>query len=134
MGTTTLQRIADREQAVNTAAEQVRARIDELTGRLRELATELTDLTVARKVILALGDDEPPNRPYPALPDNPAYQHILTVLADANTALRAKDPCHALDTGTEPRHIESMRAKLKRLVNAGIATENNPGLFTLTRP
>lgn len=37
-------------------------------------------------------------------------------------------------TGTEPRHTEGMRAKLKRLVNRGILTEPEPGLFTLTQP
>ncbi|GAA2688214.1 hypothetical protein GCM10009864_72620 [Streptomyces lunalinharesii] len=35
----------------------------------------------------------------------------------AGEGLRAKDVCQALGPGTEPRHTEGIRAKLKRLVN-----------------
>jgi hypothetical protein len=48
--------------------------------------------------------------------------------------LRAKDLCRALDTGTAPNHIETMRAKLKRLVATGLVTEDKPGLFAVPRP
>jgi hypothetical protein len=128
---TALERITDREQAVNGDADQVRAQIDALAGRLRELDAELADLQVARKVVLALGDDEPTG---PRLPDNPVYQHILTALNDATTPMRAKDLCHALDLGLEPSRIEGMRSKLKRLVATGLVAETEPGLFTLPRP
>ncbi|MEU7707653.1 hypothetical protein AB0B43_20590 [Streptomyces nodosus] len=37
-------------------------------------------------------------------------------------------------TGLEPRHVENLRAKLKRLVSRGILTEPEPGLFTPPRP
>ncbi|AJT69861.1 hypothetical protein T261_8267 [Streptomyces lydicus] len=44
--------------------------------------------------------------------------------------------CEILGSGTEPRHTESVRAKLKRLVDRDILTEPEPGpgLFTLFRP
>jgi hypothetical protein len=128
---TALEKITDREQTVNATADQVRAQIDDLAGRLRELDAELADLQVARKVILALGDDELPG---PSLPDNPVYQHILTALNDGTAPMRAKDLCHALDLGFEPSKIEGMRAKLKRLVATGLVAEDEPGLFTLQRP
>jgi hypothetical protein len=131
VSTTALEKIADREQAVSTTVDQVRAQIDTLAGALRELEAELTDLSVARKVLLALGDDEPA---HPRLPDNPVYQHILTALRDDTAPMRAKDLCHALDLGLEPSRIEGMRSKLKRLVATGLVTENEPGLFTLPRP
>jgi hypothetical protein len=134
MGATALEKIADREHAVTAAADQVRAQIAQLTAHLHEFDAELADLAVARKVILALGDDESPGRLHPGLPDNPVYQHILTVLADADAPLRAKDLCRALDTGIEPSHIEGMRCKLKRLVRTDLATETAPGLFTLPQP
>ena len=35
---------------------------------------------------------------------------------------------------TEPRHVETMRAKLKRVVARGILAEPEPGLFTPARP
>ncbi|MFI6273753.1 hypothetical protein [Streptomyces sp. NPDC050988] len=51
--------------------------------------------------------------------------------------LAHKDVCQALGTGTEPRHVEGVRAELKRLVSRGILAESEPGLFVLpptTRP
>jgi hypothetical protein len=128
---TALEKIADREQAVSITADQVRAQIEALTGQLRDLEAELADLQVARKVVLALGDDEPAG---PRLPHNPVYQHILTVLNDAITPMRAKDLCHALDLGFEPTKIEGMRSKLKRLVGTGLVAETEVGLFTVPHP
>jgi hypothetical protein len=55
-------------------------------------------------------------------------------LTEAQTPLRCKDLCHALDSGTEPSRIEAMRAKLKRLVATGLVTEQAPGLFAIPRP
>jgi hypothetical protein len=134
MPRTALERITDREQSLTDAAKQVRTQISELTARLRDLEAELTDLATARKVVLALGEDEPVPTTHPGLPDNPAYQHILTVLTDAQGPLRCKDLCHALDTGTEPSRIEAMHAKLKRLVATGLVAEEAPGLFAIPRP
>jgi len=134
MPRTALERITDREQQLTAAREQIRTQISELTARLADLDAELADLTVARKVVLALGEDEPTPTTHPALPDNPAYQHILTVLTDTDGPLRCKDLCHALDTGTEPKHIEGMRSKLKRLLATGLVVEEAPGLFAIPRP
>ena len=134
MPRTTLEWITEREHALADTAEQVRTQISELTARLHDLEAELTDLATARKIVLALGEDEPTPTTHPGLPDNPAYQHILTVLNEAQTPLRCKDLCHALDTGTEPSHIEAMRAKLKRLVTTGLVTEQAAGLFVIPRP
>jgi hypothetical protein len=132
MARTTLDKITDRERQLTDAAAQIQTRIEQLTARLSELDAERAELAVARKVILALGPDEPVPTTHPGLPDNPAYQHILTVLTEAETPLRCKDLCHALNTGTEPARIEGMRAKLKRLVATGLVTENAPGLPRLS--
>jgi hypothetical protein len=131
MTKTALEKIADRESVLGNAADQVRAQMDTLTRRLCEIDAELADLAVARRVILALGDDEPA---HPRLPDNPVYQQILTVLNDTADPLRARDLCHALDLGLEPARIEGMRSKLKRLVAVGLVAEDEPGLFALPRP
>jgi len=40
-------------------------------------------------------------------------------------AMRAKDVCHALGLGTEPKDTEGIRAKLKRLVKQRILTETS---------
>jgi hypothetical protein len=113
---TALEKIAAREQAITAAADDLRMQIQTLTDQLRDLDTEAADLATARKVILALGEDDPPPATHPGLPDNPVYQHILTVLTDADTPQRARDLCRALDLGTDASRIEGMRFKLKRLV------------------
>jgi hypothetical protein len=48
--------------------------------------------------------------------------------------MRAKDVCHALGIGTEPKDTEGIRAKLKRLVKRRHLTEPEPGLFALVAP
>ena len=134
MTRTTLEKITDREQQLADTTEQISTQIEQLTARLAEVDTERAELAVARKVVLALGQDEPVPATHPGLPHNPAYQHILTVLTEAETPLRCKDLCHALDTGTEPARIEGMRFKLKRLVTTGLVAEHTPGLFTIPHP
>ncbi|MEY9893525.1 hypothetical protein ABIA35_004456 [Catenulispora sp. MAP12-49] len=129
---TALEKIAVREQVIATAADDLRAQIQNLTDRLRDLDAEAADLATARKFILALGEDEPPAT-HPGLPDNPLYQHILTALAGADTPRRARDLCRDLDLGTEPTNIESLRYKLKRLVSTGLIDEEEPGLFAVPR-
>lgn len=61
----------------------------------------------------------------------PAYRDILAVFTRTTGALRAEDLCQALHTGTEPRHVEAMRAELKRLVGRDILTEPEPGSFAI---
>jgi hypothetical protein len=48
--------------------------------------------------------------------------------------MRAKDVCHALGIGTEPKDTEGVRAKLKRLVKRRILIEPQAGVFTLAAP
>jgi hypothetical protein len=135
-----LDRIDAREQALAREAEQVQARIGELTARLGELSQAVSDLQVTRKTLLVLaGEDDAqpaaePAEPLPVLPDHPAYQQILTAFAGLQRPLRARDLCLALDLPILPKNTESIRSKLKRLVSRGILTETEPGLFTQPRP
>lgn len=55
------------------------------------------------------------------------------VFARNDGGLRAKDLCRALNLGEQPRHIEGMRSKLKRLVGRDILIEPEPGLFAMNR-
>ncbi|GGV01686.1 hypothetical protein GCM10010182_19060 [Actinomadura cremea] len=55
-----------------------------------------------------------------------AYRDILAVFTRTAGALRAKDLCETLEAGTEPRHVEAMRAKLKRLGGRDVFTEPSP--------
>jgi hypothetical protein len=54
-----------------------------------------------------------------------AYQQILAALGDAQEPLRARDLCRLLDLPLVPKHIESARYKLKRLVSKGLVTEKS---------
>lgn len=47
--TTTLEKIAAREQTIATTADDVRAQIQNLTDRLRDLDAEAADLATARR-------------------------------------------------------------------------------------
>ena len=97
----------------------------------RQGPAELADLAVTRKVLLSL-QDETERDGSAHLPDNPVYQHILTVLADADRpGPCAPRTCQTLDLGLEPNKIENMRSKLKRLVARGLIVEAEPGLFAL---
>jgi hypothetical protein len=134
-----LDKIDAREQALAREADQARARIEELTARLREVNEAISDLQVTRKTLISLAarDDEPaaqPGTPSPALPDHPAYQQILDAFADLRRPLRARDLCIALDLPVVAKNTEGIRSKLKRLVSRGILTETEPGLFTQPRP
>lgn len=127
-----LDKLADREQAVRTHADYLRVQLVLFTAQVSELETELADLATTRKILLTLEIDEHDPQPQ-SLPDNPVYQHILTALTDADRPVRAKDLCQALDLGTEPKNIEGMRSKLKRLAARGLITEAEPGRFALHR-
>jgi hypothetical protein len=58
-----------------------------------------------------------------------AYRDVLEVLADAAQPLRAKQIAAALGLGGEPRSVEGLRLKLKRLVKRGWLAEPAAGLF-----
>jgi hypothetical protein len=59
------------------------------------------------------------------------YRDIVEVLDDAGEPLRAGQVCAALGLGTEPRHREGMRGKLRRLVERGWCVVDADGLFAL---
>ncbi|WP_052425030.1 hypothetical protein [Streptomyces fulvoviolaceus] len=60
---------------------------------------------------------------------SPEYREIIALFATSGAAMRCKEVCQHLGLGTQPRHVEGMRSKLKRLVERGIQAEPSPGLF-----
>ncbi|MFE2970392.1 hypothetical protein ACFXKC_43445 [Streptomyces sp. NPDC059340] len=126
-----LDKIETRQRLVRETVERLREQIAELTGQLATAERTLEPLEMTRETILELvaEDGSPPPEPLPS-----GYREILALFEQNTGGLRAKDVCHTLGTGNEPRHTEGMRAKLKRLVNCGILTEPEPGLSTLTQP
>ena len=58
-----------------------------------------------------------------------AYRDVLEILQDAGRPLRARQIAAALGLGDEPRSVEGLRLKLKRLVKRGWLAELEAGLF-----
>ncbi|MFI0967907.1 hypothetical protein ACH4S8_42120 [Streptomyces sp. NPDC021080] len=129
-----LERIDARERELVGDAAQIRAQMDELTARLRELDEEIESLAVTRKTLLALPPPPEPAEEPTVLPAHPAYQQIFDVFADSDEPMRARDLCQVLDLPLKPKNIESTRHKLKRMVGLGVLAETEPGLFIRRRP
>ncbi|MFJ7949300.1 hypothetical protein ACIQ6K_37720 [Streptomyces sp. NPDC096354] len=126
-----LEHIETRERELADQASQFRARIEELTRQFGELDAESENLHITRKTLLTLPLPSPAtSSDRPGIPDHPAYQQILTALADAGRSMRARDLCQALDLPILPKNTEGIRSKLKRLVSRGILIEPEPGLFS----
>jgi hypothetical protein len=124
-----------RMSEVAEQAGRLRDQIAGLTARLGELDAESENLQITRKTLLNLPAPAPvDDPPRTEAPEHPAYQQILTVLADTGGPMRARDICEALDLPILPKNTEGIRSKLKRLVTRGILTEPEPGLFTPHRP
>ncbi|GGX41525.1 hypothetical protein [Streptomyces noursei] len=125
-----LDKIEARQRLVGETVERLREQITELSGRLDAAERTLERLEITQATVLELAAEDSTRVPEP-LPSG--YSEALALFEEAASGLRVKDVCQALDTGLEPRHTESTRAKLKRLVRRGILTEPEPGLFTLTK-
>lgn len=122
--------IAGREADVRATVEELRAGIDKLTEQLTAAETELSRLTITRETAMSLGYTEPDDDP-DATVAQPAYLNILAEFERADGPLRAGQLCQILGVGTEPKHREGMRARLKRLASRGILEETERGLFVL---
>jgi phosphate uptake regulator len=126
---TILTLIGERETTATVTAGRLREQISLLTGELTRIDRELADLATTRSMLQHLAATE-------FTADDPtivsaAYQQILAILGTATAGMRAKDVCLALDIEPLPKHVEGTRAKLKRLVNREIVTEEQPGIFSL---
>ncbi|GAB2991519.1 hypothetical protein GCM10023080_066590 [Streptomyces pseudoechinosporeus] len=126
-----LDKIEARQQLVRETAGQLREQIALLTEQLAAAERTLERLDITRETMLELAAEDGIEPPEP-LP--PGYREVLTAFEQAGHGLRAKEVCEILGIGTEPRHTESIRAKLKRLVDRDILTEPEPGLFAFTQP
>ncbi|MFD7827387.1 hypothetical protein [Kitasatospora sp. NPDC059803] len=128
-----LEKISTRQRLVRETIAQLREQIARLGEQLAaaERTLERLEITHATVLELAAEDEHPPPEAEP-LPSG--YREILALFEHTDSGLRPKDVCQALGLGTEPKHIEGTRAKLKRLVTRSILTEPEPGLFVLPPP
>jgi hypothetical protein len=126
---TILDLITERETTATATAGRLREQITLLTAELARIDRDLADLATTRTMLRNLATTE-------FTTDDPtiisaAYQQILAILGQATAGMRAKDVCLALGIDPLPKHVEGARAKLKRLVTRDLATEDQPGIFTL---
>lgn len=126
---TVIDLITDRETTTRRHANQLREQITALTSELARLDGELVDLATTRTTLQTLAAAEF-TADDPTIASGP-YQQILHVLLTAPNGMRAKGICLALGVEPSPKHVESTRAKLKRMVNRHVLTEDEPGIFTL---
>ena len=151
-----------REAAARAEAEELRGRMAELAERLAGVEEQLSRLVITREmveeVLSEAGADVPPTAgpevtarpgaghspvigvlavpPWRAgleasvLPQ--AYRDLLEVAEDAGRPLRAAQIAAAAGLSTDKAKVETLRSKLKRLVERGwLSEEAGPGLFAL---
>ena len=143
-----------RESACRSRAGELREQIAGLSETLSRVEGELSQLQITRETVKQVladgpqaavaGDSAEPAGSGPvdvaaallaaeAVGDVTVmsldYQQIIALFATSGSAWRCKDVCVELGLETEARHVEGMRAKLKRLVERGILSEAAPGLF-----
>ena len=127
--------ITERQSVVAAAITTLREQIGNLTDELRTAETEFNDLAITRTTLTRLTSPNESAIPTDASPDNTIYQQIITAFSSSDsTTMRARDVCHALGLGTEPKNTEGIRAKLKRLAKRKILAEPQPGQFALITP
>jgi transposase len=127
-----IDKLTARQAAAETQITHLREQVAKLTDALTAAEYERDRWASARESVLALAtEDHPDPAALTRAPVTPAYRQIIATFTDATTPLRAKDACQALGVGTDPRHVEASRSKLKKLVARGILTEPEAGLFTL---
>jgi hypothetical protein len=155
-----IEELEAREAAARVRVEELESQIAELTARLEAERETWSRLRVTRETVAEVvaemsvpdtaGEPGPeePAEPAPvrvvgavmvphwreglsvdALPD--VYRDIVEVVADASTPMQAKQIVPRIGLPAVTAKIEGTRGKLKRLVERGWLTEDQPGLFAL---
>ena len=105
-----------------------------LTNALAAAERERDRWASARETVLAVAAEENPDlitRTRTAVTS--AYPQIIDAFTRSAGPLRAREVCQTLGTDTDPRHVEGMRSKLKKLVARRNLTEPAAGVFALAR-
>ncbi len=145
-----------REAAARAEAEELRGRIAELAERLAGVEERLSRLVITREMVdevLGEAGAGVPPAAEPGAGHSPAigvlavpqwraglevsvlpqaYRDLLEVAEDAGRPLRAAQIAAAAGLSTDKAKVDTLRSKLKRLVERGwLAEEAVPGLFAL---
>ena len=124
---------------------ELEGQADGLRKQLAQIEEELVELTAAARVVGRFLQSPASGAPDGAEASAPsagliprrgegelpqAYARLWRFAASASGPVTCKDCCSEFDLGFEPRHIEGMRTRLKRLVERGWLIEPSPGRFT----
>ena len=125
-----------REETVGALAGRLRGQIAGSSEELARAELELSRLQITRETVAEVlaGDAAGGVAPSASGSEGAAElsaddRKFISLFATSGAAMRCKEVCAALGLGTEARHLEGMRAKLKRLVGQGMLAESAPGLF-----
>lgn len=136
-------------ERLDARGSELRDQVEHLRKQIMQCEAELAELEAARRVVARLLDepagaaDGDQGAALPARPLVPrhgsgalpaGYQQLWKIVASAPGPISAQQGALALGLALEPRHVEGVRTKLKRLVDRGWLAEPNPGKFTGRRP
>jgi hypothetical protein len=134
-----LERIGQRRDELAEQAGHVRKQLADIEAELADLiaaervvgrilaepdATDAAPGPVASGVVPRLGQGQLPGE----------YARLWRFVVSAAGPVGCKDVCAELGLSEEPKHVEGVRSKLKRLVSRGWLAEPTSGKFTAAAP
>lgn len=130
-----LERLEQREAQARGLVEQLQA--EAVAGRLAAASESWSRLVIAREAVAEVLAELPPDIPVAGavagvrgtVRDVAVYARIRQVFEQAEGPLRVKAVCERLGLGSGKNATESVRAKLRRMVDDGQLERVQDGLF-----
>lgn len=134
-----LERLEQREAQARRVVEQLQAEAEAVAGRLAAARESWSRLVIAREAVAEVMAEVPADIPVAgvvagagvrgAVRDVAVYARIRQVFEQADGPLRVKAVCELLGLGSGKNATESVRAKLRRMVDDGQLRRVEDGLF-----
>lgn len=134
-----LERLEQREAQARRVVEQLRAEAEAVAGRLAAASESWSRLVIAREAVAEVLAELPADAPAVdgavgagvrgAVRDTAVYERIRQVFERAERPLRVKAVCERLGLEPGKNATESVRAKLRRMVDDGQLVRVEDGLF-----
>jgi len=132
-----LERLEQREAQAHRLVEQLQAEAEAVAGRLAAASESWSRLVIAREAVAEVLAELPADIPAAgaaagvrgAVRDAAVYARIRQVFEQAEGPLRVKAVCERLGLGPGKNATESVRAKLRRMVDDGQLARVEDGLF-----
>lgn len=132
-----LGQVRARESAARARVEGLHAELERITVELTAGEEALAGWEITRDNLMLLRAEQNGAGPAPVIvPESEAGvlggtdRAVVDALTVAGAGMRAKEICEVIGLEPDHRHVETLRARLKRLVKQGVLVEDS-GLFTL---